>query len=173
MRLLRSLSLLLLGFSCLVSTASARDQLREVVHPKADLPAFRVLLPAEWTDTVDPTGNLLLANREKSVNFSLSLTHASAPQDALDGLARAVLTGAVTAPWDSREPAEISGHRGYRYTARIRHSNGVEVRTELVLVAVGDRHIASAALLLGQRASRSEEATARLVLAALKLLPTP
>jgi hypothetical protein len=158
--------------SLFASAAAARDPLRTVLHPKADLPAFRVVLPEDWTDTIDATGNLLLASRDRAVNFSLSLTPSTSPRDALDSLARAVLNGRSGTPWDSREPAEISGHRGYRYTARIRHTNGVEVRVELVLVAVGDRHIASCALLLGERAGRNDETLARLVLAAIRLVPT-
>lgn len=170
MRTLVSLFALL---SLLATASAASDQLREIIHPKADLPAFRLLLPADWTDSVDANGNLLIANRDRTVNFSLSLAHATSPGDALDSLARAVLGGGGSTPWDSREPAEISGHRGYRYTARIRHSNGAVVRTELLLAAAGERHIASCALLLGERVSRRDESLARLVLAGIKLVPTP
>lgn len=168
----RLLSALCLA-SLLVTAATAREPLREILHPKADLPSFRVLLPADWSDTVDANGNLLLASDDRTANFSLSFARSSNPREALDGLARAILTGAIASPWDSREPAEISGHRGYRYTARIRHANGAQVRAELVLVAVGENHIASCALLLGERADKSDEALARLVHAAIKLVPTP
>lgn len=166
----------LLLFTALLFTASAavaRDGLREVIHPKADLPAFRVVLPADWTDAVDANGNLSLANEERTANFSFGLVHSSDAAAALDTLAKAMLTNVVVAPWDSREPAEISGHRGFKYTARVRHSNGVEVRAELVLVAVGEKHIASCALLLNARVSRADESLARLVQAGVKLIPTP
>ena len=75
--------------------------------------------------------------------------------------------------WHSRDAAEVSGHRGHRYVARVRPRAGVEVRTELVLVAAGDGHVASAALFLNDRAPASDETLARLVLAAVRLVPTP
>ena len=168
MRLLPSLFVLLAA-----AAAPAREVLREVVHPKADLPAFHCLLPADWRSEVDASGNLQLSNRDRTANFSLSLVHGSDPAGSLDVLAKAILAGAVTPPWNSREPAEISGHRGFRYSARVRHTNGVTVRAEVILVAVGDGHIAACSLLLSERVSRDDEATARLVHAAVKLLPAP
>lgn len=164
---------LLLALLLGAAPAGALAQLREVLHPRADLPAFRCTIPAAWTNTIDPSGNLQLANRDRSANFSLALVHSSAPRDALDTLAKAILTGAIVSPWDSREPAEISGHRGYKYTARIKHTNGALVRAEVILVAVGDAHIGSCSMLLGERVSKDEESTARLVQAAVKLIPTP
>jgi hypothetical protein len=169
MRLLCPL-LLALAFA---TVAPARDGLREILHPRAGLPAFRVLLPEGWTDTTDPSGNLRLANRDRSVTFAFGFVPAERPAETLDPLARSLLQGAATAPWESRDAAEISGHRGQRYAARLRPAAGSEVRTELVLVAVGDRHVASAALFLNHRAPAADETLARLVLAAVRIVPTP
>lgn len=144
--------------------------LRDVLHPRSDLPAFHCLLPEGWTSEVDTAGNLLIANRDRSANFSLGFVHSPDPAGTIDELAKAILASAVVKPWDNREPAEISGHRGYRYTARVRHTNRVEVRTEVVLVAVGADHIAASSLLLGTRVSRADETTARLMHAAVRLL---
>lgn len=155
------------------AAAPAREVLREIVHPKAALPAFRCLLPEDWRSEVDASGNLQLANGDRTANFSLSLVHGSDPASSLDALAKVILAGAVVAPWDSREPAEISGHRGFKYSARVRHTNRVVVRAEVILVAVGDRHIAACSLLLAERVARDDEAIARLVQAAVKLLPPP
>ena len=166
---MRSALLLYLLPALLAAAPSAG--LREVLHPRSDLPAFRSLLPDGWTSEVDAAGNLLLANRDRSANFSLGFVHSPDPEGSLDALAKAILASAVVKPWDNREPAEISGHRGYRYTARVRHTNGVEVRTEVVLVAVGTDHIAACSLLLGARVSRADETTARLMHAAVRLLP--
>jgi hypothetical protein len=162
--------LLVLGVAAI---APARDGLREILHPRAGLPAFRVLLPEGWTDTTDAAGNLRLANRDRSVTFALGFVPAERPAEALDPLARSLLQGTVTAPWDSRDAAEISGHRGHRYVARLRPAAGREVRTELVLVAVGDRHVASAALFLNDRAPAADTTLARLALAAVRIVPTP
>lgn len=169
---MRVLCLLLLALGAAVSVP-ARDGLREVLHPRAGLPAFRILLPEGWTDTTDASGNLRLANRDRSVTFAFGFVPAQPPTEALDPLARALLQGAVVAPWDSRDAAEVSGHRGQRYVARLRPTAGREVRTELVLVAVGDRHVASAALFLNDRAPAADETLARLVLAAARIVPTP
>jgi hypothetical protein len=98
--------------------------------------------------------------------------HSSDPREALDVLAKAILADAIVAPWDAREPAEISGHRGYKYTARVRAGNGVEFHAELVLVAAGDEHIASCSMLLARRISRDDELLARLILGNIKLLPS-
>ncbi len=171
MRLLPSLAFLLAAAAA--AAAPARDGLREILHPRAGLPAFRLLVPAAWTDTVDANGNLQLANRDRSVTFAFGFMPSARPADALDPLARTLLQGAVTPPWDSRDAAEVSGHRGHRYVARVRPRAGVEVRTELVLVAVGDGHVASAALFLNGRAPASDETLARLVLAAARLVPAP
>lgn len=170
---MRSLLTLLLLLAAPTCGLAGRELLREILHPKADLPSFRLLLPADWTNEVDAAGNLLAANADRTANFALSFARASAPHEALDGLAKAILTGAVVAPWDSREPVEVSGHRGYKYTARVRHANGVQVRAEVILVAAGERHIAACSLLLGDRISRSDETLARLVHASVKLLPPP
>lgn len=165
------LSMLVLLAAALPATANA--QLREVFHPKAELPAFRCALPDDWTSSVDAAGNLLLANRGHGANFSLSFVASAQPREALDTLAKAILAQAVTTPWDSREPAEISGYRGFKYTARVRNPNGTEVRTEILLVAVGDRQIAAASMLLSPRLSSADETVARLVHAAIRIVPGP
>jgi hypothetical protein len=153
--------------------AVAPAQLREIFHPKADLPAFRCLVPDSWSSSVDAAGNLLLANRSHTANFSLSLVPGAKPRESLDELAKALLESAVHPPWDSREPVEISGYRGFKYTARVRHTNGVEVRAEVVLVAIDDKQIAACSMLLAERLSAADESTARLVQAAIHLVPGP
>jgi hypothetical protein len=160
-------------FVLLAAAVPAVAQLREVFHPKAELPAFRCLVPEGWSSQIDAAGNLLLADRKHAANFSLTFVPSTRPREALDELAKVILASAVTAPWDSREPAEISGYRGFKYTARVRHSNGVEVRAEVVLVAVGDRQIAASSMLLNNRIPAAEESTARLVHAAIRIVPGP
>lgn len=152
--------------------ARGRELLRELLHPKSDLPAFYCAIPADWTSEVDRTGNLQLANDARTTTFSLGIVHSSDPREALDVLAKAVLADAVTPPWETREPAEISGHRGYKYTARVRAANGTEIHAELILVAVGDEHIASCSMLVSQRVTRDDELLARLLFRSLKLLPS-
>lgn len=156
----------------LAPAAAGRELLRELLHPRSDLPAFRCLVPADWTSEIDPSGNLQLANEARTATFSLGLVHSNDPRAALDSLARSILADALAPPWEAREPAEISGHRGYKYTARVRYQNGVEIHAELILVAVGDEHIASCALLLSPRLRRDDELLARLVFGSVKLLPS-
>lgn len=158
-------------FLAALAPAVGSAQLRDVLHPRADLPAFRCQVPVDWTNEVDAAGNLQLANARRTANFSMSIVHSAEPAAQLDGLAKAILAGAVTAPWDSREPAEISGYRGFKYTARVKHTNGVQVRAEVILVAVGEQHIAACSLLLAERVTRPDETTARLVQAGMKLIP--
>lgn len=157
----------------LTSSLSARELLRAVVHPKADLPAFHCTVPVDWRDNADPHGNLQLANAARTATFSLGLVHSRNPREALDALARAVLADAIGgAPWETREPAEISGYRGTKYVARVRAANGATLRAELILVAVGDEHIASCSMLLSERIDRDDETLARLVFGNIKLLPS-
>ena len=170
MRVLLPMLLLLTAASAAAAT-NVTAPLREVYHPKADRPAFRCLVPADWTSQVDAVGNLLLANRDRSANFSLTLVASANPGESLDALAQALLTSAVNPPWDSRETAEISGHRGARSTAHVRHTNGVEVHAEVVLVVADDRQIAASSMLLSQRIKPADEAPARLVFAAIRLVP--
>ena len=153
--------------------AVASAQPREVFHPSADRPAFRCLVPEGWSSRVDAFGNLLLANQDHTVNFSLSLVPSARPRESLDVLAKALFESAVHPPWDSREPAEISGYRGFKYTARVRHTNGVEVRAEVVLVAVGEKQIAACSLLLSDPLTSADEGSARLVQAAIHIVPAP
>jgi hypothetical protein len=168
---LRLLVVLTLGGVALTA-ARARDGLREIVHPNADLPAFRCLVPENWTSEVDATGNLQLANATRTAFCSLSFAHTPNPSDAHDALARAVWRDAVNPPWDSREPAEISGQRGYLYKARVKSGNAT-VRAELIIVTAGDRHLASFSTLLTERIKPADVSTARLVQAAVKLLVAP
>lgn len=166
-------SLLFCGILTLLAPAAeGRELLREVLHPRADLPAFRCVLPADWTSTVDPAGNLRFANGPSTVTFSLGIMHSSNASGALDTLARAILADAIAPPWETREPTEISGHRGCKYVARVRAANGVEVRAELILVAVGDEHIASCSMIFARRVSADDEMLARLVFGSVKLLPS-
>lgn len=161
----------LAALALLVPPAPARELLREIIHPKTDRPAFRCLVPADWREEIDALGNLQLSNPRRSANFSLSLAHSSAPAAALDALAQVILSGAVVAPWDSREPAEISGHRGYKYCARLRPAGGAEVRAEVILVAADNDHIAACSMLLAERIAGEDETLARLVQAAVRLHP--
>jgi hypothetical protein len=164
---------LLLPVLALLTAASARDAgLREIVHPAADLPAFRCLVPEDWKSEVDATGNLQLTNRARTVFFSLSFAHSPTPGEAHDALARAVLNGPTNPPWDRREPVEISGHRGFHYVARVK-SGDDPVRAELLIVQVGDRHLAACSVIFADRLKSADETTARLVLAAVKLLDAP
>jgi len=169
MRLLLSL-LALLAPAC---SATAAEPLREVFHPKAGLPAFRCLIPADWTSQVDAVGNLLLANPDHTANFSLSFANSANAAEALDPLARILLASAVHPPWDSREPVEISGHLGTHYLAHVRHSNGVEVHAEVMLVPVGEHQVAACSLLLSTRIKPADEAGARLVFAAVRIVAPP
>ena len=170
---MRLLSFLLLLIAASPLNSTARELLREVVHPKSDLPAFHCLLPEDWRHEIDQVGNLQLTNERRTAHFSLSFVHSSDPANSLDELARMVLPPASTPPWDSHEPVEISGHHGFRYTAKVKHSSGVMVRTEILLVAVDREHIASCSMLLSERISQDDEVTARLVLSAIRLLATP
>jgi hypothetical protein len=163
--------LVVLSFLTL-SAATARDGLREIVHPAADLPAFRCLVPESWTSEVDATGNLQLANPARTAFLSLSFAHTPTPAEAHDALARAVLRDAVSPPWDSREPAEISGQQGFHYRARVK-SGAAVLRADLVIVALGERHLAAVSLILNERVKPADESTARLVLAAIKLAGAP
>ncbi|HWA28143.1 MAG TPA: hypothetical protein VG734_21005 [Lacunisphaera sp.] len=165
MRLLRALALSL----ATLAAASARDGLREIVHPTADLPAFRCLVPADWESKVDAAGNLQLANPAHSAFFSLSFAHTSKPADAHDALARAVFGNATEPPWESREAVEVSGHRGFRYAARMK-SGKANVRAELLVVEAGPGHLASCSTIINERIKPEDETTARLVQAALKLI---
>lgn len=153
-------------------TQAARELLRQVLHPAAGLPAFAGLVPADWRQEIDASGNLQLANGNRSATFSLNVIPTSDPAAALDELARAILASAVVAPWDSRAPAEISGHRGFKYSARVRHTNGVEARAEVVLIAVGAQHLAVCSMILADRVTAEQETTARLVHAGFRLIPS-
>ena len=167
---------MLLSILALLSTAwsaTAAEPLREVFHPKTELPAFRCLIPTEWTSQVDAVGNLQLANKDRTANFSLSFANSTNAAEAHDPLAKILLASAVHPPWDSREPAEISGHRGARYTAHVRHTNGVEVHAEVLLVPVGDHQVAACSMLLTTRIKPADEAIARLVFAAVRIIPAP
>lgn len=164
---------LVFTLGCIVfAAAPAREGLREIIHPQADLPAFRCLVPDDWPGEVDATGNLQVSNRARTVFFSFSFAHTPNPGEAHDALARAVLNGPANPPWDSREPAEISGHRGFRYVARVKSGDDL-LRAELLIVQVGDRHLAAASVIFADRLKPADEATARLVLAAVKLLSAP
>jgi hypothetical protein len=154
------------------AVAPAREALREIVHPKADLPAFHCLVPADWRCEVDIAGNLQLSNPARTAFFSLSFAHTPKPDEAHDSLARAVLGGSANPPWSSREPVEISGHRGFRYTARIK-SGDATVRAELLIVEAGDHHLAACSTLFNDHLKPDDEATARLVQAAVKLTAAP
>lgn len=169
---MRPLLTLFLALVVLAPATRARELLRTVVHPLNELPAFLCTVPADWLHSVDAHGNLQLANEARTATFSLGLAHSANPRDALDALARAILADAVAAPWTSREPVEISGHRGTRYVSRVRAANGTELRAELILVVVGDDHIASCSMLLAERINRTDETLARLVFGNIKLLPS-
>jgi hypothetical protein len=168
MRPLPILALVLLA----APAAFARDGLREIVHPQAGLPAFRCLVPADWHNEVDPLGNLQLSNPGRTAFFSFSFARTPNPAEAHDTLARAVLGDAAEPPWTSREPVEISGHRGFLYTARLK-SGKATVRAELLIVEAGADHLAACSMILNERVTPGEEATARLVLAAVKLTVVP
>ena len=160
MRRLLCIASILLAASALV----ARDALRPVIHPQSDLPAFRCLVPDDWESKVDATGNLQLNNPARTAFLSLSFAHTPNPAEAHDSLARAVLGGGANPPWDSREPVEISGHRGFRYGARLKAGDAT-VRAELLIVEAGEHHLAACSAILNDRIKPADEATARLVLA--------
>lgn len=162
--------LLVLAVGSVGATPAPRP-LREVLHPKTGQPVFRCLVPANWTSQVDAVGNLLLANPDHTANLSLTLLASANPTDSLDALARTLLASAVRPPWDRREADEISGWRGQAYTALVRHTNGVEVAAEIRLFATGDRQIGACSLLLNRQIKPADEATARLVFAAIRLVP--
>lgn len=156
--------LLLLAGALLSLPATARD----LRFPETGEPAFTLLLPDNWKSSLDPNGNLQLANPESTATFSLSLVEAPLRPEQLDVLARAIVTS-----WESKTPTEISGRPGYRYHAHLARPDGVKVRVEITLVVADATHVLSSSMLCVESIKPADETLARLVHAAIKLAPAP
>lgn len=139
---------------------------RDVRFPENSLPAFTFFLPDDWSTQPDGEGNLIMASAKRAASMVVIVAESA---DELDDIAVEAFGVAKADPSSRREPAEISGCKGFTYFTTITNPKGVRLNLETTIVRVSEKHIAAASLLLVTGATKEEETTARLVRNGLKL----
>ena len=143
-------------------TAPAKD----VRFPEKTLPAFAFVLPDDWSTEADTDGNLIMRNPSRTTSLVIFTGEAA---DELDTIAKEALQGAKTAPALRKEPAEISGCKGFTYFTTTTNSSGFHLNMEVTIVRTDPKHVASACLILADNVAKADETGSRLVKNGLKL----
>ena len=163
----RASMLILLGWAlCFASSVSAKD----MRFPASGNPAFSFRMPDNWTSSIDPSGNLLLASANRSTGFSLTHAVSSA---SLDELANEALGIAKADETRARAPASISGFAGVSYTTTMKNEAGVKLRVKVVVVRIDKTHVASCTKIEAESNSAEDRKVAETVLQSMKLSPAP
>ena len=158
--LLRKALLVLLALSLSNGLAPLSAPAKEMRHPETGLPAYTFTLPDDWTTEAAEAGNLLLFSANRSTGVVILVV---ASTDTFDVIAAEAFETAKATPVSPRQPAEISGCKGYTWFATLKNPQGEDLKFEMTIVRVGPDHVASASLILSSDVSPAEEAAARLV----------
>lgn len=144
-------------------TASAKD----IRFPAKGFPAYVFILPDDWSSEADDYGNLLMSSATHVTSLVIII---GVGPEALDEIARVALETAKATPYDHKEPAEISGCKGFTYFSNMTNPSGVQIKLEMTIVRVDARNFASASLLLASGVTKTDETTARILKNSFKLV---
>jgi hypothetical protein len=158
---------LLLALSLSNALAPLSAVARELRHPETGLPAYQFQLPDDWLIQPADQGNLLLLDAQRATVLVILVVAGNVTPEAVANEALAKYTMSSRA----KEPADISGYKGYTWFAATKNSAGTDLNLEVTVVQAGAGQIASASLILPVGVGAAEEAAARKVRAALKLIP--
>ncbi len=139
---------------------------KDVLFPEKTLPAFTFVLPDDWSSEADTSGNLIMRcpNRTTSIVIFTGVDSSD-----LDTLAKEALQIAKTAPALRKEPAEISGCKGFTYFTTMTNPSGIHLNLEFTLVRTDPTHVASVGLIMADNVAKVDETSSRLVKNGLKL----
>jgi hypothetical protein len=125
------------------------------------------VLPDDWSAEPDTSGNLIMRIPNRTTSLVI-FTGESA--DDLEVLARETLQIVKAAPSPRREPAEISGCKGFTYFSTMTNPSGVHINLEMTIVRTDPKHVVSATLILAENVAKADETSTRLVKNGLKLV---
>ena len=140
---------------------------RDVRHPEKTSPAFGFVLPDNWSQEPDTSGNLIMFNPARTTGIVIIVAEST---DVLDKIATEAFGVAKADAYKNKKPAEISGCKGYTYFSTITNDKGIKMSLETTIVRVSDKHIAAASLLVVTSATKDDETAARLVHNGLKIV---
>jgi|CXWL01.1.fsa_nt_gi hypothetical protein len=140
---------------------------RDIQFPEKTLPAFSFVLPDDWSQEPDTSGNLIMFNPARTTGIVIIVAESA---DPLDKIATEAFGVAKAEAPQSKKPAEISGCKGFTYFSTITNPKGIKMSLETTIVRVSDKYIAAASLLVVTATAREDETAARLVHNGLKLV---
>ena len=140
---------------------------RDMQFPEKTLPAFSFVLPDNWSQEPDTSGNLIMFNPARTTGIVIIVAESA---DPLDKIATEAFGVAKADAYKNKKPAEISGCKGYTYFSTITNDKGIKMSLETTIVRVSDKHIAAASLLVVTSATKDDETAARLVHNGLKIV---
>lgn len=139
----------------------------DVRHPEKTLPAFSFVLPDNWSQEPDTSGNLIMFNPARTTGIVIIAEEST---DELDKIATEGFGVAKADAPQSKKPANISGCKGFTYFSTITNDKGIKMSLETTIVRVNEKFIAAASLLVVTTATKDDETAARLVHNGLKLV---
>jgi hypothetical protein len=117
--------------------------------------------PDDWTHQPDGNGNMLLIAGDHSASYALSV---GGYEGALDDLAAGAMKAAGAHPPQNMGPTQISGFRGYMYDSDMTNAAGLHINVHMVVIKIGEAHMASITMMTIDGVSASDYAAARGVL---------
>jgi hypothetical protein len=150
-----------------LALGSSQVLAKDIRFPAQGVPAYRFVLPDEWSAKDDGKGNLIMALPNRSASMVIYLQTATGD---LDEVLRGELSLSKEHAYQRKEPAEISGCKGFTYYSTFRNSKGLNLDVEYTLVRVDARHIGWCTLLLLPGLSKADETAAHLVRNGVRLV---
>ncbi len=139
---------------------------KDVRFPEKTLPAFTFVLPDDWTAEPDTSGNLIMRSPNRTTSLVI-FTGESAEE--VEAIAKEALSVAKTGATPRKEPAEISGCKGFTYFTTMTNPAGVHLNLEMTIVRTDPKHVASASLIMAEGVAQADETNTRLVRNGFKL----
>jgi hypothetical protein len=155
-------------FLSVASADPAGAQTRTVRHPDFGSPALTVDLPGDWTSTIDPDNNLIIAGPGDTVAFSLSVAD-DAPEYTLEEFAKAAFGVANVNDVTSGGDAMIPPYSGGAYLGHM-ETGGQTLSLRMLVVRVPTDKIVSATMITGPDSSAEDTAVGEMILKTIRIV---
>lgn len=153
-------------FLSMAGAQAVDAQTRTLRHPATGSPAIMVDMPNDWTDSIDTSGNLIIASANRQVAFSITVATESKSAEAVAREALELAGGQGVA---SQGAGAIAPYAGSFFTGTLPMS-GQQLKLRCVVVKPDTDHFVAVTLVTNPAATAIAQGEAALVFSNMKIV---